>query len=72
MTRILLVDDEANVLNALVRAMVLGRGLSPADAAEQVLHLIGYAGDKDLPDSPYPAAGFRILMPEQFQDPLTV
>jgi hypothetical protein len=43
--------------------MVLGRGLSPADAAQEVLRLIGYAGDKDLPGSPYPAAGFRIFMP---------
>ena len=52
--------------------MVLGRGLSPADAAEQVLHLIGYAGDKDISDSPYPAAGFRILMPEKVKDSSTV
>jgi hypothetical protein len=43
--------------------MVLGRGISPADAAQQVLHLIAYAGDRDLPGSPYPAAGFRILLP---------
>jgi hypothetical protein len=43
--------------------MILGRGLAPADAAREVLRLIGYAGDKDLPGSPYPAAGFRILMP---------
>jgi hypothetical protein len=43
--------------------MVLGRGLSPAIAAQEVLRLIGYAGDKDLPGSPYPAAGFRIFMP---------
>ena len=52
--------------------MVLGRGLSPAEAAEQVLHLIGYAGDKDVPNSPYPAAGFRILMPEKVQASSTV
>lgn len=43
--------------------MVLGRGLSPAEAAEEVHRLIGYAGDKELPGSPYPAVGFRILMP---------
>jgi hypothetical protein len=52
--------------------MVLGRGLSPAEAAEQVLHLIGYAGDKDVPNSPYPAAGFRVLMPEKVQASSTV
>jgi hypothetical protein len=44
--------------------LVLGRGLSPADAARQVLGLIGYAGDKEPPGSPYPAAGFRILVPK--------
>jgi hypothetical protein len=44
--------------------MVLGRGLSPATAAEAVVRLISYAGDKELPDSPYPAAGFRILAPK--------
>jgi hypothetical protein len=43
--------------------MVLGRGLSPTEAAQQVFRLIGYAGDDDLPGSPYPAAGFRIFMP---------
>jgi len=44
--------------------LVLGRGLAPAEAARQVLDLVGYAGDRDVPGSPYPAAGFRILMPE--------
>ena len=43
--------------------MVLGRGLSPPDAAREILRLIGYASDKDLPGCPYPAAGFRILLP---------
>lgn len=44
--------------------LVLGRGLPPAEAARQVLGLIAYAGDKDVPGSPYPAAGFRVLMPD--------
>ncbi len=44
--------------------MVLGRGVAPTDAARQIHRLIGYAGDKDVPDSPYPAAGFRILTPK--------
>jgi hypothetical protein len=43
--------------------MILGRGLSPTDAAEQVLRLIAYAGDEKLSGSPYPPAGFRILLP---------
>jgi hypothetical protein len=44
--------------------MILGRGLAPAMAAETVLRLIAYAGEKEVPDSPYPAAGFRILLPK--------
>ena len=44
--------------------MVLGRGLSPSDAADSVLRLISYAGDKDVPGSPYLAAGFRIILPQ--------
>jgi hypothetical protein len=44
--------------------MILGRGLGPADAAETVVRVLGYAGEKDVPGSPYPAAGFRILMPK--------
>jgi len=43
--------------------MVLGRGLLPSDAADSLLRLVSYAGDKNAPGSPYPAAGFRILMP---------
>jgi hypothetical protein len=43
--------------------MVLGRGLSPKEAGRQVLDLIAYAGEQDPPGSPYPAAGFRMLMP---------
>lgn len=43
--------------------MVLGRGLAPADAAEAVLRLVAYAGSEDVSNSPYPAAGFRILLP---------
>jgi hypothetical protein len=43
--------------------MVLGRGLLPTDAAEQILRLIAYAGDENLSGSPYPSAGFRILLP---------
>ena len=45
--------------------MVLGRGLAPSDAAERVLRLISYAGDKEVPGSPYPAAGFRMILPNR-------
>ena len=43
--------------------MVLGKGLAPAEAARQVLGLVAYAGENAPADSPYPAAGFRILVP---------
>ena len=45
--------------------MILGRGLSPVHAARKVIELISYAGDQAPPDSPYPAAGFRIFVPER-------
>jgi hypothetical protein len=45
--------------------MVLARGLSPADAAATVCRLLAYASDHDVPDSPYRAAGFRILLPKK-------
>ena len=44
--------------------MVLRRGLAPARAAETVLRLVAYAGSEDVSDSPYPPAGFRILLPK--------
>jgi hypothetical protein len=44
--------------------MVLGRGLLPTDAADRVLKLISYAGDHDVPGSPYSAAGFRLILPK--------
>jgi len=43
--------------------MILGRGLTPAEASEQLLQLLSYAGDKAPPDSAYGAAGFRIALP---------
>jgi hypothetical protein len=54
--------------------MVLCRGLTPADAADQVRRLIRYAGDEGVPGSPYASVGFRIYMPENNADrflPLT-
>jgi len=39
--------------------MVLGRGLTPQAAAEQVTHLLAFAGDQKRGDSPYPPAHFR-------------
>lgn len=45
--------------------MVLGRGLAPADAAEQVLRLVRYAGNEGAPGSPYASAGFRVFFPDE-------
>ena len=44
--------------------MVLARGLGPADAAATVRRLLAYASDSEVPDSPYRAVGFRILLPK--------
>jgi hypothetical protein len=49
--------------------MILGRGLAPEEAAQQVLQLVAYAGEKEVSGSPYPATGFRILMPEGGRNP---
>jgi hypothetical protein len=44
--------------------MILGKGLAPEEAARQLVTQIGFAGDHTSPDSPYAAAGFRILTPQ--------
>jgi hypothetical protein len=41
--------------------MILGKGLSPTRAAEQVYKLIGFSGDTVAQDCPYPAAGFQLV-----------
>lgn len=43
--------------------LVLGRGLAPAAAAEQLTRLLPFAGDQEIADTAYPAAGFRIVAP---------
>jgi len=43
--------------------MILGRGLSPEEAAQRLPQLVSYAGDAAPPGSPYRAAGFRLFMP---------
>ncbi len=43
--------------------MILGKGLSPQVAADNLLKLIQYAGDKVPDGSPYPPAGFRFYSP---------
>lgn len=43
--------------------MILSKGLTPADAAEQLPRLLSFAGDQGFADAAYPAAGFRFMMP---------
>lgn len=41
--------------------MILGKGLAPEAAADQVYRLIGFSGAEVAPDCPYPPAGFRFV-----------
>jgi hypothetical protein len=43
--------------------MILEKGLAPAQAAEQLLALVRFAGAEEIPGSPYRPAGFRFLEP---------
>jgi hypothetical protein len=45
--------------------LVLAKGLPPEQAAEQLVRLVAFAGDKAPPGSAYPPLGFRILLPGQ-------
>lgn len=41
--------------------MILSKGLSPQKAADVIVDLLPFAGDVDVPGSPYRSAGFRFL-----------
>jgi len=41
--------------------MILEKGLAPAEAAEQLLRLVRFAGTEDIPGSPYRPAGFCLF-----------
>lgn len=41
--------------------LVLNRGLPPAEAAHAIPKIVPYAGDEEVPGSPYPPAGFRFF-----------
>jgi hypothetical protein len=43
--------------------MILEKRLPPAKAAEQLVRLVRFAGDEQIPGSPYSPAGFRFLPP---------
>ena len=44
--------------------MILEKGLTPAKAAEQLPRLVRFAGNEDLPGSPYRPAGFCFVGPD--------
>jgi len=44
--------------------MILGKHLTPAQAAEKLPYVVGFAGDSASHESPYPAAGFRFFKPK--------
>lgn len=41
--------------------LILGRGLSPEEAAEELPRLLTFAGERGVDGARYPAAGFRLL-----------
>jgi len=43
--------------------MILEKRLPPARAAEQLVRLVRFAGDEQIPGSPYSPAGFRFIPP---------
>jgi hypothetical protein len=56
---------ESAIIEFTYLDLVLARGLAPADAAEQLQKLLPFAGDQDVPDTPFRGAGFTIVTPEQ-------
>jgi hypothetical protein len=54
---------ESALLEFILLDMILGKGLSPAAAAEQLERLVRFAGNDPLPGSPYAPAGFRFFDP---------
>jgi len=56
---------ESAIIEFTYLDLVLARGLAPAAAAEQLQKLLPFAGDQDVPDTPFRGAGFTIVTPEQ-------
>jgi len=48
--------------------LILGKHLTPAQAAELLPRLVNFAGDEAIPESPYAAAGFRFFAPRKEDD----
>ena len=54
---------ESALLEFILLDMILGKGLAPAPAAEQLERLVRFAGSDPIPGSPYPPANFRFFDP---------
>jgi len=54
---------ESALIEFIFLDMILGKGLAPASAAEQLKLLVRFAGEEAIPDSPYPPASFRFFDP---------
>jgi hypothetical protein len=60
------VDWAASALGEFIYLdMMLEKGLPPSAAAEQLLKLVRFTGDEEIPGSPYPPAGFRFFSPSR-------
>lgn len=44
--------------------LILSRGMTPAEAAEQVGKLLPFAGEEEVPGGAFAPAGFRIVVPD--------
>lgn len=54
---------QSAMLEFIYLDMILGKGLAPAEAAEQLVSLVRFAADKAPKSSPYAPAGFRFFEP---------
>jgi len=62
---------ESAIIEFAYLDLILARGLTPAAAAEQMLKLLPFAGDKGLMEGAYHPAGFSILKPHPAHKVLT-
>ena len=49
--------------------MILSRGMTPEQAADQVLRLLPFAGDEEVEGGAIAPAGFRLVTPEDGAGP---
>jgi hypothetical protein len=49
--------------------MILSRGMTPAQAADQVLRLLPFAGDAEVEGGAIAPAGFRLVTPDDGPGP---